>query len=125
MNTPIGDRLFHGIPRRVAVSRKSAHGRRKIGGREKEKTRMLAINLTVARLEQFRTLQLRIQRERPTDAGLTENKPSFIGNPHVVISCQNPFSANVVTKLVSMATSLRPAISAMSSFDSLSPKTHP
>jgi len=39
---------------------------------------MLAINvlipnLTVARLEQFRTPQLRIQRSRPTDAGLTED----------------------------------------------------
>jgi len=36
---------------------------------------MLAINvsihnLTVARLEEFRTTQLRIQREWPTDAGL-------------------------------------------------------
>jgi len=67
-------------------------------------------NLTVARLEQFRTPQLRIQRERPTDAGLTENKPSFIRNPHVVISRQNPFAANALPKLVFMATSLRPAI---------------
>jgi len=38
-------------------------------------TRMLVINvsipnLTVARLEQFRSPQLRIQRERPTDAGV-------------------------------------------------------
>jgi len=84
-----------------------------------DKTRMLAINvsvpnLTVAGLEQFRTLQLRIQRKWPTDAALTENKPSFIRNPHVVISRQNPFAANVVPKLVAMATSLRPAISAMS-----------
>jgi len=90
---------------------------------------MLAINvtipnLTVARLEQFRTPQLRIQRERPTDAGLTENKPSFMRNPHVVISRQNPFAANVVPKLVSVVTSLRPVISAMSSLDSFSPKTH-
>ena len=79
-------------------------------------TRMLAINvsipnLTVARLEQFRTPQLRIQRDRPTDAGFTENKPSFIPNPHVIISLSHyPFAANVVPKLVSMATSLRPSI---------------
>jgi len=77
-------------------------------------TRTLAINvsipnLTVAHLQQFRTPQLRIQRERPTDAGLTENKPSFIRNPHV-ISRQNPFAADALPKLVSMATSLRPAI---------------
>jgi len=85
---------------------------------------MLAINvsipnLTVTSLEQFRTPQLQIQRERPTDAGLTENKPSFKRNPHVVISRQNPFADNVVQKLVSMATSLTPLISAMSSLDSL------
>jgi len=91
---------------------------------------MLAINvsipnLTVARLEQFWMPQLRIQREQPTDAGLTENKPSFVRNPHVIISRQNPLAANVVPKLVSMATSLRPLISAMSSLDSLSAKTHP
>jgi len=46
-------------------------------------TRMLAINasilnLTVARLEPFQSPLLQIQRERPTDLGLTENKPSFI-----------------------------------------------
>jgi len=69
-------------------------------------------NLTVARLEQFRSPQLRIQRQRPTD-GLTENKPSFIRNPHVVISYQSPFAANVVPKLVAMATPLRPSISAV------------
>ena len=49
---------------------------------------MLAINvsipnLTVARLKQFRSPQLRIQTERPTDAGLTENKPSFIRGANV------------------------------------------
>jgi len=78
-------------------------------------TRMLAIymlipNLTVARLEQFWTPQLRIQTEWPTEAGLTENKPSFIWNPHVIISCQNIFTANVAQKLISVATSLRPFI---------------
>jgi len=62
--------------------------------------------------------------ERPTDAGLTENKPSFIRNPDVIISHQNPFAANVVPKLVSMATALRPSISAMSSLDSLFRNTH-
>ena len=88
-------------------------------------TRMLVINvsipnLTVARLEQFRSPQLPIQRERPTDAGLTENKPSFIRKPHVVISRQSPFAANVVPKLVVVATSLGPR----SSLDSLTPKTY-
>ena len=91
---------------------------------------MLAINvsipnLTVARLEQFPSPQLRIQRERPTYVGLIENKPFFIRKPHVVISRQSPFAANVVPKLVAMATSLRPSISAMSSLDSLTPKTYP
>jgi len=59
------------------------------------------------------------------NVGLTDNKPSFTRKPHVVIFRQNPFAANVVPKLVSMATSLRPAISAMSSLDSLFSKTHP
>ena len=62
-------------------------------------------NLTVARLEQFRSPQLRIQRQRPTD-GLTENKPSFIRKPHVVISRQSSFAADAVPKLVVIATSL-------------------
>jgi len=63
-------------------------------------TRMLAINvsipnLTVSRLEQFRSPQLRIQKERPTDVyGLTENKPSFTRKHHVVIFRQSPFAAN-------------------------------
>ena len=35
MNTPIGYKLFQDIPRCVAVSRKSAQGRRKIGGQKK------------------------------------------------------------------------------------------
>jgi len=79
---------------------------------------MLAINvsipnLTVARLEQFRSPQM------------TENKPSFTQKPDVFIFRQSPFAANAVTKLVAMATSLRPMISAMFSLDSLSPKTHP
>jgi len=64
-------------------------------------TRMLAINvsipnLTVARLEQFRSPQM------------TENKPSFTRKPHVVIFCQSPFAANAVPKLVAMATPLDP-----------------
>jgi len=53
---------------------------------------------------------------------LTENKPSFIQKHHVVISHQSPFAANVYPELVAMATSLRPSISAMSSFDSLTRK---
>jgi len=56
--------------------------------------------------------------------GLTENKTFFIRKPHVVISRQSPFAANVVPKLVAMAKSLRPSISAMSSSDSLTPKTY-
>ena len=81
-------------------------------------TRMLAINvsipnLTVARLEQSPSPQM------------TDNKPSFTRKPHVVIFRQSPFAVNAVPKLVAMATSLRPSISAMSSLDSLSPKTHP
>ena len=55
--------------------------------------------------------------------GLTENKPPLIRKHYVVIS--RPFAANVVPKLVAMATSLRPSISVMSSLDSVSPKTHP
>ena len=79
---------------------------------------MLAINVsilnpTVARLEQFRSPQM------------TENKPSFTRKPHVVIFRQSPFAANAVPKLVAMATSLRPSISAMFSLDSLTPKTYP
>jgi len=44
MNNPIGDKLFQNIPHRVhgKVLRKSAQGRRKIGGRKKDKTRMWA-----------------------------------------------------------------------------------
>jgi len=37
MNIHIGDKTFEGTPRRVAVSRKSAQGRRKICGGKKEK----------------------------------------------------------------------------------------
>jgi len=44
-----------------------------------EITRMLGINvsilnLTLARLEQFRSPQRRIQRERPTDVGVNTQK---------------------------------------------------
>ena len=79
---------------------------------------MLAINvsipnLTVARLEQFPSPQI------------SDNKPSFTRKPHVVIFRESLFSANAVPKLVAMATSLRPPISAMSSLDSLTPKTYP
>ena len=79
---------------------------------------MLAINvsipnLTVARLEQF------------PSPYMTDNEPSITRKPHVVIFRQSPFAANAVPKLVAMATSLRPKISAMSSVDSLSPKPHP
>ena len=79
---------------------------------------MLAINvsipnLTVARLEHFPSPQM------------TDNKPSFTRKPHVVIFRQGPFAANAVPKLVAMATSLRPSILAISSLDSLTPKTYP
>ena len=93
-------------------------------------SRVLAINVsipnrTVARLEQFRWPQLRFQPESDQHTqGLTENKPSFIRKHHVVIS-RSPFAANVVPKLVAMATSPRPSISNMSSLDSLIPKTYP
>ena len=81
-------------------------------------TRMLAINvsipnLTVARLVHFPSPQM------------ADNKPSFTRKPHVVVFRQCPFAANAVPKLVAMATSLGPSISAMSSLDSLFPKTHP
>jgi len=90
---------------------------------------MLPINVsipngTVAHPEQFRSPQLRFQRESYQQTqGLTENKPPLIRKHYVVIS--RPFAANVVPKLVAMATSLRPSISVMSSLDSVSPKTHP
>ena len=79
---------------------------------------MLAINvsmsnLTIVRLEQFLSPQM------------TDNKLSFTRKSYVVIFRQSPFAANAVPKLVAMATSLRPSISAMSPVDSLSPKTHP
>jgi len=91
---------------------------------------MLAIDVsipngTVARLEQFLSPHLRVQTERPTDRGLTENKSSFIRKHNVAISRQSPFAANVVPKLAAMATSLRPSISAMSSLDSLTLQTYP
>jgi len=46
------------------------------------RTRMLAVNvsipsLTVARLQQFRTPQLRIHRKRPTDAALNTSHPLY------------------------------------------------
>jgi len=56
---------------------------------------------------------------------LTENKPSFIRKHHVVVSRQSSFAPNVVAELVTIATSLRPSISAMTSLDSLSRKTQP
>jgi len=91
-------------------------------------TRMLGINVsipnvTVARQEQFRLPQLRNQSERPTDVGVNENLPFFIRNFDVVISCQSPFTANVVPKAVATATFLRLSISAISSSGSLTPKT--
>jgi len=66
---------------------------------------MLAINVsipngTVARLEQFRSSQLRFQRESDQQTqGLTENKPTFVRKYYVVISRQSPFAANVVQKI--------------------------
>ena len=117
-NTPIGDKLFQHIPRHVAKFRENRPREVENSVDGKEKTRMLAINvsipnLTIARLEQFPSPQM------------TDNKPSFTPKPHVVIFRQSPFAANAVPKLVAMATSLRPSISSMSSLDSLSPKTHP
>ena len=72
MNTAIGDKLFQNIPRRVAMFRENRPRDVEKSMDGKRKARMLAINelipnLTVARLEQFRSPQLRIQRERPTD----------------------------------------------------------
>jgi len=70
-------------------------------------------NLTVVRLVQFPLPQM------------TDNKPTFTRKHRIVIFRQSPFAANAVPKLVAKATPLRPSISAMSSLDSLSPKTHP
>ena len=54
-------------------------------------------------------------------------KPLSITNRLVAIIHTKPVNSNfiLVPKLVAMATSLRPSISAMSSLDSLSLKTHP
>ena len=54
----------------------------------------------------------------------TTQTPS-ITNRLVAIIHTKPVIALLVPKLVAMATSLRPSISAMSSLDSLTPKTHP
>jgi len=70
-------------------------------------------NLTITRLEQFRSPQM------------TENKPSFTRKPHVVIFRQSPSAVNAVPKLVAMATSLRPSSLATFSLDSLTVKTYP
>jgi len=76
MNTPIGDKLFQDMPRCVAKFRENRPRdvEKSVDGK-KIKNRMLAINvsipsLTVARLYQFRSPQVRIQRERPTDVGV-------------------------------------------------------
>jgi len=117
MNTPIGDKLFQDIPRREAKFRENRPRdvEKSVDGK---KTRMLAINvsipnLTGARLEQFPSPQM------------TDSKPSITRKPHVVVFRKSPFAANAVPKLVAMATSLTPSISAMSSLDSLTPKTYP
>ena len=86
--------------------------------KKKIKTRLLAINvsipnLTVARLEQSPSPQM------------TDNKPSFTRKLHVVIFRQSSFAPNAVPKLVVMAMSLIPSISAMSLLDSLSQKPTP
>ena len=103
MNSSIGDRLFEDIPRRVAKFCENwpRHVENLVDGKFFEKTRMLAINvsipkLTVARLEQFPSPQM------------TDNKSSFTRKPHVVIIRQSKFAANAVPTLVAMATSLDP-----------------
>ena len=102
MNTPIGDKLFQDIPRRVANFRENRPRdvENLVDGIKLKKTRMLAINvsipnLTVARLEQsLSSIRVHLQLMQPP-------------------------------KLVAMATSLRPSISGMSSLDSLTWKTYP
>jgi len=128
MNTRIGDKIFQNIPRRVAKFRENRPGTSKNLWWEKE-TRLLAINvsipnLTVARLEQFRLPQLPIQREPPSDVGVEWSR-TILYTKASCRYCPSQATANVVSKLVAMATSLRLSISAMSSLDSLSPKTHP
>jgi len=97
----------------------------------RNKTRMLAINvsipnLTIARLEQFRSPQLRIQKERPTDVGVDRKQTVLYTKSSCrYLPSESLYAANVVPKLGAMTTSLRPSISAMSSLDSLFPKTHP
>ena len=55
----------------------------------------------------------------------TTQTPPSITNNLVAIVHTKPVIALLAQKLVAMATSLRPPISAMSSWDSLTPKTHP
>ena len=52
-------------------------------------------------------------------------KPPSITNRLLAIVHTKPIIALLAPKLVAMATSLRPSISAMSSLDSLTPKTYP
>jgi len=71
-------------------------------------TRTLAINvsipnLSVAHLEQFQLPQLWKQRERPTDIGIDWTLSILTRNPHVVISRQRPFIANVAPKAMSFS----------------------
>jgi len=62
---------------------------------------------------------------RPTNVGVDWKLAILYTKSHVVISHHRQCTASVVPKTVAMATSLRPSISAMSSVDSLTPKTHP
>jgi len=77
------------------------------------KTRMLAIKVTTdSRPPRAVPIAATTNPERATNRrrGWLKSKPSFIRKPHVVISRQSPFAANVILKLVAMATSLSPSI---------------
>jgi len=67
--------------------------------------------------------------QRPLGVGYRQYRPTTqtrsVTNCLVVNIHTKPVNANLVPKLVAMATTLRHSISAISSLDSLTPKTHP
>ena len=90
---------------------------------------MLAINvsipnLTVARREQFRSPQLQIQKERPTDVGVDWKQSILYTKSPCRYFPSEPFTANVVPKLIAMATSLSCRVSTISAFCRLATRTN-
>jgi len=117
MNTPTGDRLFQDTPRRVAEFRENRPRdvEKSVDGKKKEKLECWQLwfnSQPDRRPPEAIPIAVTTNPERATNR-CTENKLSFIRNPHVVISRQSPFAANVFPKLVAMATSLTPSISAV------------